>query len=204
VPAPAAKRKPKLPLILGLIGAFFLVMCGAGVACTAMVANEVDKQTSTDANVNPGDNTGASPTKGQQASNKTFDLAAGTTVTVSDSNGSWTLRLSNPVWKSKACNSLGIKPDNGFYLIVDVEFVVKTGTASINPFDFEFHDGDGVGSDYDGFSGCDKPSLDSGNDIRAGGKRTGKVSFDATGKTGTIEYTPGFGGAEASWKVPAA
>ncbi|XVU21444.1 hypothetical protein ACQPZJ_29740 [Actinoplanes sp. CA-054009] len=50
------------------------------------------------------------------------------------------------------------------------------------------------------FSGCEKSSLDSDNNLRAGQKRAGQVVFDVSSAKGSVEFAPDvFASAVASW-----
>jgi hypothetical protein len=107
-------------------------------------------------------------------------------------------------WSVKNCGSAdGFFPDpDGTLLIVDVVFEVTKGTASINPFFFDYIDSSGKRGDYAILSGCDEPPLKSDSDLPAGTKRTGKIVFDVTvGQTGVIQYENLFGDDAASWKI---
>jgi len=145
------------------------------------------------------------PKAEQPAADEPFDVPVGSTITATSSDGDVieaTLRSVKSV--KKGCNSLGVDPKNGLYVIVDVLVVQKSGTGSVNPLDFTFVADDGTSNDAlsSVFSGCDEPSLESA-DLRKGQKRAGKIAFDVNSKAGSLEWAPGGLGADTvgSWKT---
>jgi hypothetical protein len=102
-----------------------------------------------------------------------------------------------------ACNQFFPPPDNGLFIVVDVQVEAVEGTVPVNALNFSWVAADGNTSDsLDGaFSGCDKNHLDAA-DVRAGQKRAGQVVFDVSSAKGAVEFKAGlFAKAAASWKV---
>jgi hypothetical protein len=205
--APAKSSNKTLIIVLVVVGALLVLCCAGVIGLFALRAYQVDAAAArepgitfpTDApGVPGGDETVATPT-GANA-----NLALGKAVMFSDDDGTWTVAVTARAWSEKNCGSAaGFFPDpDGTLLIVDVAFEVTKGTASINPFFFDYIDSSGKRGDYAILSGCDEPPLESDNDLPAGTRRTGKVVFDVTvGQTGVIQYENLFGDDSASWKI---
>jgi hypothetical protein len=205
-PPPPPRRKSNTGLIIGIIAAGLVVLLGICIGGIALLGasklptTTADVRNSATAPVGQGE-----PTSGDTSDSETnsSNLPLGTKVTFSDTDGKWTVVVSAAKWYTKPCNSLGVDL-NGKLVVVDVAFEVVEGTASINPLFFKYIDQNGAKGDYSFFSGCDEPTLDSGNDFSAGTKRTGKIGFEVkSGLAGMIEYEAGFSSVRASWSVAA-
>jgi Domain of unknown function (DUF4352) len=202
VAPPPKKSNKTLFIVLGIVGALLLLCCVGGVGFVVYRANEVRDTIETGPGPGEPFNPGEPSQRGQNGAN--FNLAVGKTATITDEDGSFTLTLTSAKWNTANCDSNSFfPPPDGKILVLDVTFEVKSGVASINPLFFDFRDSAGRTADISFFSGCDEPNLDSGNNLRAGTKRSGKFAFDVIGgQTGTLEYQNSFEPA-ASWKITA-
>lgn len=208
-PPPPVKKSSPLKILLitaGCVVAGCLVLGGIAVA----VGGTGDKTTSSTPKAAGGaakatgaaeDEPGEEPTA---EDGKSFNLPVGATITVADGGDVIEATLRSVKSFKKGCNSLGVDPEQGLYVVLDVVVEQTKGSGSVNPLDFTFVADDGTSNDALSslFSGCDEPSLDS-TDLRAGQKRAGKIAFDVNSKTGTLEWAPGGLGAETvgSWKT---
>jgi Domain of unknown function (DUF4352) len=206
VAPPPKKSNKTLFIVLGIVGALLLLCCVGGAAFFLVRANDVRQAIDTGpvepGPYDPGNNDPGNNDPGQNGAN--FDMAVGKTATITDEDGSFTLTLVSAKWHNENCDDNSFfPPPDGKILVLDVTFEVKSGVASINPLFFDFRDSGGRTADISFFSGCDEPMLDSGNNLRAGTKRSGKLAFDVTGgQNGTLEYQNSFEPA-ASWKITA-
>jgi hypothetical protein len=202
---PAKSSNRTLVIVLVVVGALLLLCCVGVIGLFAVRAYQSDAAASN----NPGV---SAPTRGLPGDDETVaaptganaNLPLGKAATFTDSDGTWTVAVTARTWSDKNCGSAaGFFPDpDGKLLIVDVAFEVTKGTASINPFFFDYLDSAGKRGDYAILSGCDEPPLEADNDLPAGTKRTGKIVFDVTvGQTGVIQYENLFGDDAASWKI---
>ncbi|MFR9777064.1 hypothetical protein ACL02O_13500 [Micromonospora sp. MS34] len=208
--APPVKKSNK-GLWIGLgVGALVLLLlcCGGGVFAvysggkkaqeaidslptTAATADPFDTPTPVESDATPE----TRPTDGE-----TFNMKPGDTLIINDDDGTVEITLSNFRTKKDACQEFMPGPKKGMFLIADVTAEVTKGTGSINPFYFRWKGADG--SEESGisgaFSGCGK-LLSSGNNLRAGTKRTGQLVLDVKDTNGVVEYQHNFRPA-GSWK----
>ncbi len=201
-PAPPKKKRGKTVLIVaGSVAGVLLTLCLVGAIAggarsgTATVAPPVVAQGAT-----------APPRTSKPKLPATFNVALGSTITITgedDSEAKGTIRSAKTY--RKACEDFMPDPKNATFVVVDVVVEQTKGTGSVNPLDFTFvADDDTTASGLSAaMSGCDTPSLDSSNSLQAGQKRAGKIAFDATSGSGTVEWAPGGLGAKTvgSWKI---
>jgi hypothetical protein len=189
--------------VLVVVAALLLLCCAGGVAFFVFRANQLS--TSDDSGALPDNQPIPGFEQPSRAPSGQFaNLALGKPATFTDSDGTWTVTVTARAWSDKNCGEAAgfFPPPDGKLLIVDIAFEVTKGTASINPFSFDYYDSDRKAGDYAILSGCDEPQLDADNDLPAGTKRTGKIVFDVTGKqTGVIQYEPLFGDGRATWTI---
>lgn len=144
------------------------------------------------------------PVEESAEEDETFDVPVGSAITASRGGDTIEATLRSVKSHKSGCNSLGVDPDNGLFVVVDIVVTQRKGEGSVNPLDFTFVAADGTSAHglSAAFSGCDEPSLDSA-DLRAGQKRAGKIAFDVNSKAGTLEWAPGGLGADTvgSWKT---
>jgi hypothetical protein len=200
---PAKKQASPLKITLIVVGTVLAVCAGTAVVAS-IIGGDSDKPTAGAAATA----TKATPAKeGEEPaeSGKTFDVPVGATITATAKDGSVveaTLRSVKSF--QKGCGGFSPDPDNGLYVVVDLVVTQKKGNGDVNALNFEFVADDGTAANAlsGSFSGCEDPALTSA-DLRAGQKRAGKIAFDATKKTGSLEWTPGglFGEAVGSWKI---
>jgi hypothetical protein len=185
---PPKKPNPWAPWILGgSLLALVVLVCLVGAVVGSGSGRKAEvKPPAGPAEAHPA----AKVTKGEP---KTFNVAVGSTIALADDDGAFEGTVRSMKTYAKACSEFFPDPKNGVF-VIDVVVEQKKGTGSVNPLDFTF---------VAAFSGCDEPSLDSTNSLRAGQKRAGKIAFDATSAKGTVEWAPGGLGAESvgSWKV---
>lgn len=215
---PVAPVKPKgrngKVVVGGFVGFLLLVACCGGVVSLAGGGEQppVKRGAAATAPVQSSPAATSAPTTTEPVepepsqSSEEFGLPLGVTFTATDYDGTVEITVSKskkyPKPRTSACKKYMADPNEGYYLVFDVKVEVIAGTGSINPLYFEFVDGDGytastmVGS----FSGCGK-WLDSGNDLRAGTKRSGQLVFDTASLSGEVTYNPVLGSPVASWKV---
>jgi hypothetical protein len=201
--APAKSSNRTLFIVLGIVGGLMALCCIGGVAVVALYPTMLSSVTtgSTDPVVNEEPPIVDLPNDpGQPGGNAAVPV--GTAVDVTADDHAFTIAVTSATWREGNCEENEFLPQpEGKLLVVDVTWEVTQGTASINPFFFEYVDSDGVTGDFSIFDGCE-PALDSGNDFPAGTKRAGKVVFEVKGKTtGTVVYSDGFSGAVASWTI---
>ncbi|SCL36465.1 protein of unknown function [Micromonospora pallida] len=144
--------------------------------------------------------TAAPEPTGSEQDGETFNMKAGDTLVITDDEGTVEITIDRFTTSNKGCRSFAPDPDEGMYLIADVTVRVTKGTASVNPFYFEWvgQDGKTANGLVGALSGCGSP-LASGVDLRSGSKRTGTVVFDVADKKGVVEYQHNFEAA-GSWK----
>jgi hypothetical protein len=89
-------------------------------------------------------------------------------------------------------------------LVLDVDFEVVAGTASLNPLvDFSYVTEDGAHPERSLLSYCDEPALVDTFDRPEGDARSGKIAFEVPeGMGGRLEYADDTG-LHASWLIPA-
>lgn len=210
-PPPQKPKKHTALIIVGAVFGAFLLLCVIGVVASSGGSDDKGAKTSVAAPTTGAakkDGTGKPATK--QADEpaddaKAFDAAIGSTITVDDGDGNvqqGTLR-SVKTFK-KGCGSFAPAPENGMYVVLDVLVVQKQGKGTVNPLDFTFVTDDGTSNNEisGAFSGCEKPALGAA-DLRTGQKRAGKMAFDVTGKSGSLEWAPGglLADTVGSWKT---
>ncbi len=200
-PAPK-KSKKTLWIVLGSVLAGVLLLCGGG-AVIAVLAGGYSAGKDKVAVVDP--SAGDAPAEPEQAKEPAeFNLKPGTTVTITGDEGTQQVTIKSVKPFKKGCGEFNTDPEKGVYIVADVQVAVTKGKASVNSLFFKWVGADGTTSDsLSGlFSGCEKTSLDSVNDLRAGQKRVGQMTFDVTSAKGAIEFAPSaFSDAMASWKV---
>ncbi|WP_328340332.1 DUF4352 domain-containing protein [Micromonospora sp. NBC_00421] len=208
-PPPAASSGRKVWVVIGIVVAVVLLLCCGGIVAAVVAggkkadeaAEEFERSLPTPdvtrAPALPGDRPSAAPS----STDETFNLKAGETLVISDDDGTIEITVRSFTTSSKGCRSFAPPPDKGMYLIADVTATVTKGTASINPFYFQWvaDDGTTVNGLAGALSGCGGDMLDSGSNIRAGSKRSGAVVFDVADKSGAVEYQHKFEAA-GSWK----
>lgn len=218
-PTPAPKKKSRVPVWIGVgVAALVVICCGSVVGAVALdsdpepkvktqdVAAPVTSSPSPFASTTDPDVT--ETTEAPEPASDTFDLPLGTTVVVTTDDGTVEVTVSKQTKfkspRTTACKPYMPKPDNGYYLVFNVKMEVVKGTGSINPLYFTYVSPDGATDEGLGgsFSGCGD-SMDSGNDLRTGTKRSGQLVFDTASKKGSIEFGGTWfgGGVQASWKV---
>ncbi|MFB9547168.1 DUF4352 domain-containing protein [Micromonospora sagamiensis] len=131
---------------------------------------------------------------------ETFNMKVGDTLVITDDEGTVEITITRFTTSNKGCRSFAPDPDEGLYLIADVTVRVTKGTASVNPFYFEWvaQDGKTANGLVGALSGCGTP-LSSGVNLRTGSKRSGTVVFDVADRKGVVEYQHNFEAA-GSWK----
>jgi hypothetical protein len=201
--APAKSSNRTLFIVLGVVGGLLALCCIGGVAVFALYPAMLSSTSSgsDDPVVNQEPPIVDQPNNPGQPGGNSVDMPVGTSVDVTSGGDAYTIAITSATWRDDNCEENEFLPQpEGKLLVLDVTWEVTKGTASINPFFFEYVDSDGVTGDYSIFDGCD-PALDAGNDLPAGSKRTGKVVFEVKGKTtGTVSYGD-FTGAKASWTI---
>ncbi|WP_329018893.1 DUF4352 domain-containing protein [Micromonospora rifamycinica] len=209
-PPPTASSGKKVWIIIGVVIAVVLLLCCGGLVVAAVAgsqradeaAEEIDRSVPapdiTRAPVLPGDRPSAGPSP---TDDETFNLRAGETLVISDDDGTIEITVRSFTTSSKGCRSFAPPPNKGMYLIANVTATVTKGTASINPFYFQWvaDDGTTVNGLAGALSGCGGDMLDSGSGMRTGSKRSGAVVFDVADKSGAVEYQHKFEAA-GSWK----
>ncbi|WP_425413615.1 DUF4352 domain-containing protein [Micromonospora inyonensis] len=127
-------------------------------------------------------------------------MKVGDTLVITDDEGTVEITITRFTTSNKGCRSFAPDPDEGLYLIADVTVRVIKGTASVNPFYFEWvaEDGKTANGLVGALSGCGTP-LSSGVNLRTGSKRSGTVVFDVADRKGVVEYQHNFEAA-GSWK----
>ena len=128
----------------------------------------------------------------------------GSGITASNSDGGATIDVLSASRKKSGTGDYGEPPKNGNYVLIDVSYTCTTGTWQYNPFDWKLRDGSGRTYDSSGASssGYDDAALQSGT-VSKSAKARGILIFDAPKTALTLEYAPGFGGAPATWVIPA-
>ena len=203
--APAKSSNRTLFIVLGIVGGLLALCCIGGVAVVVLYPTMLYSVTSgpTDPVVDTEPPIVDLPNDpGDPGGGNLPNVPVGTSVDVTSGDDAFTIAVTSATWRDTNCEENEFLPQpEGKLLVIDVTWEVTKGTASINPFFFEYIDSDGVTGDFSIFDGCE-PALDSGNDFPAGTKRAGKVVFEVKGKTtGTVVYSDGFSGAVASWTI---
>ncbi|MFG2099239.1 DUF4352 domain-containing protein [Micromonospora echinaurantiaca] len=205
--APNGGKKKKTVLIIAIAAVVLTLLCCVGgiaaiVAGADKAADEVAEALPTPLTTGaPGLPSGApSASAGGETDGETFNMKPGDTLVLSDNEGTVEITVTKFTTATKGCRSYAPKPDKGLYLIAHVTATVTKGKGSINPFYFEWvaSDGTTVNGLASALSGCGD-TLSSGNNLRAGSKRTGTVVFDVADKNGALEYQHRFEAA-GSWK----
>ncbi|WBB77582.1 DUF4352 domain-containing protein [Micromonospora sp. WMMD882] len=204
-------------LVVGIVVAAMMLLCCAGVVVAALSSDD-------DADLGTGRGVGGPPTpatsnapliappeaapgsgitptpRPSDRDGETFGMKAGDTLVITDNEGTLEVTINKFTTSNKGCRSFAPDPDEGMYLIADVTARVTKGTASVNPFYFEWVADDGTTTNglIGALSGCGSP-LDSGVSLRTGSKRSGTVVFDVADKKGVVEYQHNFEAA-GSWK----
>ncbi|MFI6825047.1 hypothetical protein ACIBJE_29475 [Micromonospora sp. NPDC050187] len=207
-------------LIVVLVAVVLVLLCCVGVVVLALAGDDSASQnTGIGRASTPGNSSGplVRPTEDRpfgatvpttaapQPSNsgkdgETFNMKVGDTLVITDDEGTVEIMISRFTTSNKGCRSFAPDPDEGMYLIADVTVRVTKGTASVNPFYFEWvaQDGKTANGLVGALSGCGTP-LSSGVNLRTGSKRSGTVVFDVADKKGVVEYQHNFEAA-GSWK----
>ncbi|SCE72146.1 hypothetical protein [Micromonospora chokoriensis] len=130
----------------------------------------------------------------------TRNMSPGDTLVIDGDEGTIEITVTKFSTATKPCKAYGLKPDEGMYVIADVQLTVTKGTASANPLFFNWvaADGSQANAVAGAFSGCGKP-MPSADELTAGTRRTGSVVFDVHDASGVLEYQPMFETA-GSWK----
>lgn len=206
-------------LVVVIIAVVLTLLCCAGLVLAMLSSDDLGSDrgfagpaTSVNPNaplVEPGEDdpgravtpTTAAPAPSRtRGSGETFNMKAGDTLVITDDEGTLEVTINRFTTSNKGCRSFAPDPDEGMYLIADVTARVTKGTASINPFYFEWVGDDGSTTNglIGALSGCGNP-LGSGVDLRTGSKRSGTVVFDVADRKGVVEYQHNFKAA-GSWK----
>lgn len=202
VQPPPKKRKTGRIILFSILGVLVFCVGASVIAGLAGIGNSGGDDDATSTVKAPAAKAPAG--KSEPKKDAKFGLKLGTTASLSDDGSAQTVTVKSVKSFSKACNSFFPEPDNGLYVVVDVTVAVTKGEVSINPLSFEWVGEDGTTANAlsGAFSGCEKNSLDSATDVRAGQKRAGQITFDVASAKGSIEFTPDiFGSAGASWKA---
>lgn len=125
-------------------------------------------------------------------------------ITAKNDDGGATIDVLSVARKKCGAGDYSDGPKNGNYVLIDVSYLCTTGTWDYNPFDWKLRDGAGRTYDTSGAysSGYDDAALNSGT-IGKSAKARGTLIFDAPATALTLEYAAGFGGAPATWIIPA-
>jgi Domain of unknown function (DUF4352) len=122
----------------------------------------------------------------------------GETAELSAADGSFAAAITvNSVTSRKKTNSqFGEKPSHGRYVEITVTAVGKSGSFSINPYDFYLLDPDGTRYQYGEGNGFTEevPNPINAADLKPGEKLKGRLLFDASPKAAVIGYSPSFSG----------
>jgi len=206
---PQPPKKSKTGLIIGIVAAV-VVVCVLGCVGAIWVGRNIGRQvtevlpTITTAPATNDEETTA-PTDDEDAdpgpTGETFGLPIGDGVEVTRSGNQWTVFVTNVEWYDDACNSFGVADHP--VVVLELEFEVLSGTASVNPlFDFTYIGDNGVEADTSLFSFCDEPRFTDSYDRVAGDVVTGKIAFEVPGGVGgRLEYATFFE-PTASWIIP--
>jgi hypothetical protein len=199
VPAKSGNRT--LFIVLGVVAGAVALCCVAGVGAFVFARGWITTRTEEPTSrvevtlqpVSPG---------GQPPQSDSLNRPVGTAVNVTSGSNAFRIVVTSATWRDTNCEENEfIPPPEGRLLVLDVTIQVTKGTASVNPFFFEYADSDGVTGNLSIFDGCE-PRLDSGNDLPAGTTLTGKIVFDVTGRTtGTVSYSDWLSGPAASWTI---
>ncbi len=90
----------------------------------------------------------------------------------------------------------------GRYVEVVVAATGRSGSTSVNPYDFKLVGPDGTSYDHSYVSDSKVPRLDA-KSLSSGGRSRGSIIFDAPKTALTLQYCPLFGSAVARWQVAA-
>jgi hypothetical protein len=205
MPPPA--KKSNVGMIVGIVVGVVLLLCvGGGIGVFALLrnaANDVgDALSSVTVPVDTPPSSDGTDEPDPGPSGETFEMAVGEGVEVTEPDGDqWTVYVLAAEWFSEPCEEFGVADHP--ILVLDVEFEVVAGTASLNTlFDLSFVDDDGETAAPSILSFCDEPTLTDTLDRTEGDLVTGKVAFEVPeGKGGRLEYTTDFD-PTASWLIP--
>jgi len=200
-PSAPPKKSNKTILIVVAVAAVLALLCCVGgvamiIAAGNRAADNLEKSLPTPRVTNAAPGGASRPAdKGEN-----FNLKPGTILSVSDDEGTINITVTRFATETKGCREYAPEPKKGMYLVAHVTATVIEGTASINPFNFEWVASDGTTSSglASVLSGCGD-TLTSGNELRVGSKRAGTVVFDVADKNGTMEYQHNFK-SFGSWK----
>jgi hypothetical protein len=201
VQQPPKKSNTLKVVLLTLAGVLVLCVGGSVIAAVAG-AGDTDSGKSASSDTPALDGLEA-PVPDDAADKGRFGLKLGTTVKFTTADGAQSVTVKSVKAFKGGCDGLS-EPKQGMYVVVDVTVAVTKGTASINALNFEWVGDDGTTANaLSGlFSGCEKNSLDTATDARAGQKRSGQIVYDVPSAKGSIEFAQdAFGSAEASWKA---
>jgi hypothetical protein len=200
---PPPPKKSNTGLIIGVVVGVLVLVCGGGVGAFLLMRNAFNEAADTIPSLTiPVDLPSDEPTTDDPApTGETFEMAVGDGVQVVDGETEWHVFIVDAQWFSEPCEAFGVAEHP--VLVLDVEFEVISGTASLNTlFDFEYVDDDGVTAAPSILSFCDEPTLTDTLDRSAGDLVTGKIAFEVPeGKGGLLEYTSDFE-PTASWLIP--
>jgi Domain of unknown function (DUF4352) len=187
-PIASPKKKSKVPLILGIVAAVLVVMCGGAVACFALVGNAVNDVVTTTGTPNNDNNTNGAG--GEQPAGP-VNVAVGQTIVVRNSLLGDTTTVEYTVRRTKQVRgSEFLKPEHGVYLAADLEIKVTKGSEFACGCDISVVGADGTVYEQTIYIGDDaKPNFD-GADLKEGQRKAGWVVFDVpadVAKTGKIQ-----------------
>jgi hypothetical protein len=172
-------------LILGIVAAVLVVMCGGAVACFALVSNAVDDVVTTTGTPNNNDGTDGDQPAGL------VNVAVGQTIVVRNSLLGDTTAVEYTVRRTKQVRgSEFLKPEHGVYLAADLEIKVTKGSEFACGCDISVVGADGIVYEQTIYIGDDaKPNFD-GADLKEGQRKAGWVVFDVpadVAKSGKIQ-----------------
>jgi hypothetical protein len=205
-PVYPAPKKSNPWKAIGIAAAVVLAVCVGGSVIAAVAGSGPEPRTAVLA-----DGAGQSAAEDDAPADKAadgnqgqFDLTLGTKVVVREGSTTQNVTVKSFKTHKAACNQFFPGPDNGMFIVVDVQVEAVKGSVPVNALNFTWVAEDGnTSNSLDGaFSGCDKNHLDAA-DVRAGQKRAGQIVFDVASAKGAVEFKAGlFAETAASWKVP--
>jgi hypothetical protein len=199
---PAPPRPPVKRSGAGrVIGMIVVVFALLGVASYAVYRNSLDNDAT------PTFPVASAPTEEPTGeldlgpSGETFNMTLGQGVQVVGGEDTLHLYITKAEWFDVPCEEFGVAEYP--ILVLDVDFEVIAGTASLNPpVDFSYVTEDGVRADQSLLSFCDEPVLVDTLDKTEGDVRTGKIAFEVPGGMGgRLEYSDE-SVLHASWLIP--
>jgi len=191
--------------IVGIIAVILVAVCGAGVyvlgsgASHAGNAVRANPQQSMQA-AKPTGTSSAVP----QTSGRIFGLAVGSAVEVTTDDGIISVGITK-VQRITTCGQYdGPQHKGDVFLVVSLEATVTSGTADVNPYDWNFTDSGGSTPDQ-AYADCSHKlgiaSWPGEDGVRAGKKLVGYVEWEVKpGTTGEVTFAP-FLTDLASWQI---